>query len=728
MNKGILAFVAVVLLQGCTPPLTLRYQPPEGSSENYYARAVIQVKADRGSDMEGVLTTQLNVQPESSDTTLGLRVRFDHVQWEEGARRQQKFDSFTWMTEEQQALTDHLKAGFVVTQADDGGHEASSLSDIPLNNTPFKPLAEIADKLQFQHLFALLPPQIALREGATLDVQQGEFQLEYKVISLTPERVTVSVNANEADRGLNEPTVMGWIEYDALTGVVRDGRILYRFAFENDANSGQVETVISVHQRFDAFIHPLESFSELPEPRSGKGTWSLYERSRDTIPMVFADTHNRDPDIKVFNLNDEDYPIAPIQLKVYQNPSGRLSNYEMHSATLEDLNGNSIAPLVITAPFERSMGADKWGEFRGFDLHPSFPVTQGVINVTLTAERDFTEEFVSLPINNGKAAYEGPHYTIDARQIDERRWIIEWTQPSHAVRAHLQPRPKIMPNYTDAQIEGIWFHRSPDVAKFIMDGTAGTNLSHLGRTDSVKMEVHFAEEIEQTIDFYIVKILSHELNYRIPTEALVGSVADQAPPSRTVGGEPLSLSEMLSAPPRVTSRPKSMEMFIPQFVDEDCRLSDVIISEHAAPLSWKNVERLHIGGLDYQRYKVDWYGLDGYENGSNVDIELEIGCPEYAATALIPQQDYIQEKPWLITLTGELAALPQSQILKELKVYNEEGQEIHWVIPEPEADFSFPTMKAWGTIAKVVWLEQTGEERVYRHRTQAYDSWEPMAY
>nr|WP_086938661.1 hypothetical protein [Thaumasiovibrio occultus] len=766
MRTGIFAIVAALLLQGCTSQPTLRYQPPEGATEQYYARALINVNG--AFEVEGSLTTQLSVQPESSGTTPSLRVRFDHLQWEEGDRRRHRFNSFTWMTEEQQALTDHLKAGFVVTQTGEGGHEAISLSDTPLNSEPFIPLTEITDKLQFQHLFALLPPQIELREGATLNVQQGDFRLEYKVISLTPERVTISVTADgrELDSGLHEPTMIewsesgpmpdwteydaltGWIEYDALTGVMRDGRVFYRSVYESDAGLGMVETVISVHQRFDALIRPLDSFRYLPVPKVESAIprlWPLYERFKDEWESWFAMAHHYDPDIKVFNINDENYSIAPVQLRIYDEVPG--THHTIHSATLEDLNGNVISPVMITAPDELRNEYDKWGRYRGINLYPSFPVTQGVINVTLTAERDFTEEFISLPINNGKAVYQGQNYTIDARQIGERRWIIEWTQPSYAVQTHLQPAFAVKLNYTEAQIERIWDHHSPDVAKFVMEGTWGTNLSHLNRTASRKIEVLFAEEIEQTIDFYVAKVFSHELNYRIPTEALVGSVADQAPPNRTVRGDPLSLNEMfsvparvdtmpkrlelfemISAPARVDTMPKRLEVFIPQITDENCRLADVIISEHAEPLNWEHVQMQHIKGLDYQQYRVDWHWLYDFENKSHVGIDLEIACPEHAATELISQQDYVQEKPWLITLSGELAALPQSQMLKELKVYNEEGQEIHWVIPESEADFSFPTMKAWGTIAKVIWLEKTGEERVYRHRTGGYGEWEPMTY
>nr|WP_086938660.1 hypothetical protein [Thaumasiovibrio occultus] len=719
MRRGIFAIVAALLLQGCISLPTLRYQPPEGATEQYYARAVINAKAYSGYNIKGVLTAQLSVAPEHSAAQVSLHaslasLQFEFLDCEDWPSKRSHFNS---LTDEQHTLNDYRQDGVVFTQSREGGHEAVSVSDFPINQTPFNVASSVTDKLNFYDLVALLPPKIELKQGAMLDVRQGDFHFQYEVIGLTPTRVTLRAKAS-IDSGLDEPMLTGWLDYDVSTGVLKDARILYLFEYQDEGEHYQVDVLISLHQRYDSLYSPIVYWgSVLPQTQREDvlnvraDNWPLHHEPDEYSVRWEQAIEGWIPEIQVFSTDDRD---APIQLRVYSNGP---QPYGIRDISFDDMDGNAVTPLYMSEPLtDRKyclFGDDFYQEYRAINLRPDSLSTKGMINTTLTVVQNREVEFISVPVNSGKGVYRLQGSQITVSEVGDRIWQIQISNPVNVLLGSLDHRLSWGLNYTAEQIEKVSYLYSLDSPEFELKGADESLLAALAREEVMTMEVTFAEEVDQYIHLAVTRFIPAEYEYRIPTEVLVGSVAEQ-PPVPRIAWEMDTAEVLMLAPKIMTHNQIQAEILVPLYIDDDCSIQDLSLSNDSYPKGWKREEWPETWNdeVDYIRYRSAARGLRWANDGE--DIEVEIHCPSYQVTELRPQQDYIQEKPWLITLAGDLAALPASQMFEELKVYNEQGEEIYWVTPEPDADFSFPTMKAWGTIARVERVSRQAEPQIYR--------------
>nr|WP_086938474.1 hypothetical protein [Thaumasiovibrio occultus] len=723
MIKEIFAFAAMVLLQGCAQP-TLRYQPPEGTTEKYYANVALHIAADTEDNgfKRGVLTSQLTVSPEASSSLPSLRVNLERLQFDmtDSEYNVSQFDS---LTDEEQILVDHQQTGTVLSQRADGGHDVVSNSHFPLDKPPFTVVSQILDKLNPYELVALLPPKIELKSGAMLNVQQGRLQLQYEVIALTSERVTLSVKSSFLT-GL----VAGWVEYDVSTGVLKDARIFYRFY-----RGTHVKAFIALHQHNDALptyvyykdeflklfldteMNYLEQFSE-GDVNVWEQHWPIYEKMNRSSTRVLENANEEDLDIKVFNTDD---PLFPIQVRIYDE-SLRPKLAKLHEVSIDDMQGNRVNSLEYSESVYASR--DEWGSYTALNLHLDEPFDKGMVNLTYTAIRDREVKFVNVPLNAGAGFYQEDGFQISVEQVAERTWQLHVNKESNALKARLEPQLRWGVNYPVEHIESVRYVYPSEPITFEADGIPSSVAYSLNRDFSSLVEVTFTEEITQDINLYLEYFIPTELHYRMPTEALVGSVAEYPPVERLVGGKH-SMAKENPFTPLVNARLSYIVVDIPRILNGECDIKNISISDVGA-WGWALSEVQRPGKLNHISYmsNADYSTWEGHSD----EIEVEVHCPEYRATELVPQQDYIQLKPWLITLTGELASLSANQMLEELRVFNEEGKEIHWVIPEPDADFSFPTMKAWGSIARIVHISKTGEEVIYRHRPDFTEYMHPM--
>nr|WP_086938473.1 hypothetical protein [Thaumasiovibrio occultus] len=723
MNKGILVFAAMVLLQGCAQP-ALRYQPPEGAGEKYYANVVFEMETNT-SESRGVLISQLRVLPHASGAQPSLRVNLERLQFEmtDGEDKVIRFNS---LTDEEQILAKYQETITEFTQRPDGGHDVVSNSHFPIDTSPFTVVSPVVDELSFSELVALLPPTIDLKLGAMLSVQQGDLQFHYEVIGLTSERATLRAQASLVTE-LDKPVLTGRLEYEVSTGVLKEALIYYRFNLDMEAH---VEVLIALNQRNDTlptnveYTHRLfRSFAD-PEliywreftrgvVNQPKNFWPLYEATSSTVTRVVEDI----PEVRVFNTDD---PLAPIQVRFYDSRSGLPRLTKLHEVSIDDIQGSQVTPLKYSEYIYTSQ--DEWGIYKALDLHPGESFDKGVINLTYTTIRDKEVKLIDIPLSAGEGFYQEKEFQVIAEQVGERTWQVHVTKESNAMKERLEPHLLWGFNYADEHIESLKYLYPSEPTMFEVDGIPPDVVYRLNRDFSFSMEVTFTQEITQELSLYLEYYIPTELHYRIPTEALIGSVADYPPMERLVEGNYMA-KETPFTPLISTELFDSLSIYIPRMLDAECDLKELAISNVSAR-GWLGGSTWQAQGLNHRVYRSNANKSVWRVNDEEFDVDVH--CPEYRATELVPQQDYIQEKPWLITLTSEFAALPASQMLEELRVFNEEGREIHWVIPEHDADFSFPTMKAWGSIASIVHVTKTGEEVIYRHRPDFTEDMHPM--
>ncbi|CAH0535117.1 hypothetical protein VST7929_02778 [Vibrio stylophorae] len=699
----------LVLLSGCAGP-TLRYQPMDGDTQTYHARVVLDIAMDAyGLDRSESIsfTTQLQATKNSESRDPSVKVQFDHLVVNSDFESMD-FSSFETLNSDQQALVDFMQQGFVLTQKGSHGYEVTSEGNLPRPIEESGIVLDPLNRMQFEDVIALLPPQLPFELGAKLQVKQAGFILDYEVAAVNEKSVQLVFQGQANQAMLDQQTplkekdaaelqtkdagIVGWVIYERQTGKLEDGRALFKLEFADEALKGHVEVLIAIHQDIDD-LPEVETYfpddNDNRRHRISSDQWPLTE----LMKARYGNDETQAPELRASletSTDSRDHNPS-LLLKVYDANAyawSRFLSSDIQDEQGQSLPRQSIVSMMEDGPYER----DEQGRYRQYALYPHQAFKKGAVNLEIASYQQHTFEPILLNIDAGKGHYQGAGFRIDAQQIDAQTWRLTLTQPRW-------PRQSTTPDYTfglnmdAADIDSVRFIFPAGGAQFALPSTSERRLFQLNMDVKQQFEVRFVKAPSHQIPMLLLKSTPQILQRTLLTDATIASQAALEPSTRY---QPKTKSYA----PRFEFKENEAFILVPEPIAEQCQIADFAMAGHnELALNWKR------SGVDYSKdYRNIRYTLtsrQGQKFFYDISGQAAISCPAYQKIALKKGQDYTQSQPWLITLTGELASLSPEQMRKELQALNEKGEPLMWMDPVDDADFAYPTLKAWGKIAKI---------------------------